>query len=270
MSSPNFFVERVFLGTFHPTPYTIMRILFAVACLSSSVVAFKHIPLTVQRSTPLVSSRKSKTFLAFGPDFLGLGVDAPQLPSTLLSFADQGNNLAGIFFQASLLPYLSFLYFLGFRGNRTPALGQFGFAFLLLFVAATIPSGIVAKTAFGDTLANVDWLHGSAEILLTVTNLLIVSGFRTASVSTSTPLDKVESFQRLVRFCSRLDSFALTSHFSRSRSLPADSKSWQLSVPSACLRCSAQSVQPSGSRTTPPSCLESETYLPPFLNLSRS
>ena len=189
-----------------------MRILFAVACLSSSVVAFKHIPLTVQRSTPLVSSRKSKTFLAFGPDFLGLAVDAPQLPSTLLSFADQGNNLAGIFFQASLLPYLSFLYFLGFRGNRTPALGQFGFAFLLLFVAATIPSGIVAKTAFGDTLANVDWLHGSAEILLTVTNLLIVSGFRTASVSTSTPLDKVESFQRLVRFCSRLDSFALTSH----------------------------------------------------------
>ena len=38
------------------------------------------------------------------------------------------------FFQASLLPYLLFLYFLGFEGNRTPKVAQFGFQFLLLFV----------------------------------------------------------------------------------------------------------------------------------------
>jgi hypothetical protein len=30
-----------------------------------------------------------------------------------------------------------------------------------------------AKTHYGTSLANVDWLHGSAESLLTVTNLLI-------------------------------------------------------------------------------------------------
>jgi len=109
-------------------------------------------------------------------------LDSLPLPSFVTSFADQGNNLAGIFFQASLLPYLSFIYFLNHKDNRTPPLGQFGFSFLLLFVLATIPSGIVSKLSYGDTLANVDWLHGSAEVLLTITNLLIVSGFRSSSV----------------------------------------------------------------------------------------
>merc|ERR1719215_611084 len=101
--------------------------------------------------------------------------------SELMSFSDQGQNLAGIFFQASLLPYLAFLYFLRFRGNRTPALGNFGWQFLLLFVLSTIPSGIITKGNYGESLADCDWLHGSAEALLTITNLLIVAGFRAAS-----------------------------------------------------------------------------------------
>jgi hypothetical protein len=104
-----------------------------------------------------------------------------QLPmestTTLLSFSDQGQNLAGTFFQLSLLPYLTFLYFLNFRANRCPDLGKFGFAYLLLFVLGTIPSGIVTKSVYGETLANVDWLHGGAEMLLTVTNVLIVSTY---------------------------------------------------------------------------------------------
>jgi Protein of unknown function (DUF3593) len=37
-----------------------------------------------------------------------------------------------------------------------------------------LPSaGIYAKTVYGTSLANVDWLHGSSESLLTVTNLLL-------------------------------------------------------------------------------------------------
>eukprot|EP00815_Leptocylindrus_aporus_P012136 CAMPEP_0116066936 /NCGR_PEP_ID=MMETSP0322-20121206/10701_1 /TAXON_ID=163516 /ORGANISM="Leptocylindrus danicus var. apora, Strain B651" /LENGTH=142 /DNA_ID=CAMNT_0003553629 /DNA_START=228 /DNA_END=652 /DNA_ORIENTATION=+ len=107
--------------------------------------------------------------------------------SELMSFSDQGQNLAGIFFQASLLPYLAFLYFLGFRGNRTPALGNFGWQFLLLFVLSTIPSGIVSKGNYGVSLADCDWLHGSAEALLTITNLLIVAGFRNASTKSEQP-----------------------------------------------------------------------------------
>jgi len=102
------------------------------------------------------------------------GVDG----GTLLAMADQGNNLAGKFFQFSLLPYLSFLYFLGQGANSTPKMGNFGFRYLLLFVIATIPTGIISKASFGVSLADADWLHGSAELLLTVTNLLIVYGFR--------------------------------------------------------------------------------------------
>lgn len=33
---------------------------------------------------------------------------------------------------------------------------------------------------YGTSLANVDWLHGSAESLLTLTNLFIVLGLRAA------------------------------------------------------------------------------------------
>lgn len=93
----------------------------------------------------------------------------------LLSFTDQGSNIAGTLFQASLLPYLGFIYFLSFRANRIPALGNYGFQFVLLFVLSTIPSGLVTKSVYSASLANTDWLHGAAESLLTMANILIVS-----------------------------------------------------------------------------------------------
>ena len=98
-----------------------------------------------------------------------------QLPSQLVAFTDQGKNLAGTFFQLSLLPYLLFLYFLQFRANRVNGLANFGFQFVLLFVLSTIPSGIVTKATYGQSLADTDWLHGGAESLLTAANVLIVS-----------------------------------------------------------------------------------------------
>eukprot|EP00802_Teleaulax_amphioxeia_P012127 Tamp_12165.p1 GENE.Tamp_12165~~Tamp_12165.p1 ORF type:complete len:444 (-),score=93.44 Tamp_12165:509-1693(-) len=115
------------------------------------------------------------------------GVAAGLDPAAIhLAFADQGSNLAGKFFQFSLFPYLGFLYFLkNGDKNRVPALSFFGFQFLLLFVIATIPTGIISKTVYGVSLADVDWLHGAAEALLTVTNLLIVKGFKDA-MSTGT------------------------------------------------------------------------------------
>ena len=42
----------------------------------------------------------------------------------------------------------------------------------------TIPAGIYAKKVYGLSLSNVDWLHGGAESFLSMTNLLIVLGFR--------------------------------------------------------------------------------------------
>ncbi|KAJ1455394.1 hypothetical protein M885DRAFT_617260 [Pelagophyceae sp. CCMP2097] len=100
--------------------------------------------------------------------------------TSLVAFADQGGNLAGKFFMGSLPPYLAFLYFLGYEKNQTPPLVKFGFAYLLLFVAATIPTGLISKANWGCSLADADWLHGGAESLLTVTNVLLLIGFRSA------------------------------------------------------------------------------------------
>ena len=41
-------------------------------------------------------------------------------------------------------------------------------------------STCAAKIRYGTSLANVDWLHGGAESLLTLTNLFIVLGLRKA------------------------------------------------------------------------------------------
>ena len=107
--------------------------------------------------------------------------------SLLLSFSDQGQNLAGIFFQASLLPYLLFVYFLSFRGNRIPSLANFGFQFVLIFVLSTIPSGIISRSVYGYSLADTDWLHGGAETLLTMANVLIVLGLKQAMTMENPP-----------------------------------------------------------------------------------
>ena len=69
-------------------------------------------------------------------------------------------------------------FFLSRPETKTPKTANFGFQFLLAFVFATIPAGIYAKLQYHDILANVDWLHGTAESLLTITNLFIVFGMR--------------------------------------------------------------------------------------------
>ncbi len=84
-------------------------------------------------------------------------------------------------FAMSLFPYLGFLWFMT-RTQETPRLALSGFYALLVFVAITIPAGIYAKVGLGQELANVDWLHGSAEAFLTLSNILVVLGFRQAVV----------------------------------------------------------------------------------------
>jgi len=79
-------------------------------------------------------------------------------------------------FAISLFPYLGFLWFMT-RSRQMPRLALIGFYFLLVFVAVTIPAGIYAQVHYGDQLANIDWLHGSAESFLTISNILVVLGF---------------------------------------------------------------------------------------------
>ena len=100
------------------------------------------------------------------------------LPSAALAFADQADNAAGPLFAGSLAPYLVFLYFVCQDVNGLDRTAKAGFASLLAFVAATVIASIVAKTQYGTTLANVDWLHASAESLLTLTNIADVVGLK--------------------------------------------------------------------------------------------
>ncbi|XP_058223915.1 uncharacterized protein LOC131333425 [Rhododendron vialii] len=88
-------------------------------------------------------------------------------------------SIASQLFAFSLFPYIGFLYFIT-KSKSAPKLTLFGFYFLLAFVGATIPAGIYAKVKYGTSLSNVDWLHGGAESLLTLTNLFIVMGLREA------------------------------------------------------------------------------------------
>ncbi|KAM7260222.1 hypothetical protein ACFE04_015963 [Oxalis oulophora] len=88
-------------------------------------------------------------------------------------------SIASQLFAVSLFPYIGFLYFIT-KSKTAPKLTLFGFYFLLAFVGATIPAGIYAKVHYGTSLSNVDWLHGGAESLLTLTNLFIVLGLRKA------------------------------------------------------------------------------------------
>lgn len=102
-------------------------------------------------------------------------------------------SIAPQLFAFSLFPYIGFLYFIT-KSKTAPNLTLFGFYFLLAFVGATIPAGIYAKVHYGTSLSNVDWLHGGAESLLTLTNLFIVLGLREAlRKSANSPQDQNKS-----------------------------------------------------------------------------
>ena len=153
---------------------TISKNLLLVAIMAQSVAAFvpaKPSMIQQQSNLRMMDPSLLDSLTTANPSMM---VDTVASSTNLLSFTDQGQNLAGIFFQASLLPYLLFLYFLSFKANRISDLGNFGFQFVLLFVMSTIPSGIISKSVYGISLANDDWLHGGAETLLTVANILIV------------------------------------------------------------------------------------------------
>ncbi|WP_287131286.1 DUF3593 domain-containing protein [Candidatus Cyanaurora vandensis] len=82
-------------------------------------------------------------------------------------------------FALSLFPYLGFLYFIT-RSGKMPRLALYGFYFTLVFVFVTIPVGLYCKVVLDQSLSNVDWLHGPAESLLTLANILVVLGFKQA------------------------------------------------------------------------------------------
>ncbi|XP_021757636.1 uncharacterized protein LOC110722669 isoform X1 [Chenopodium quinoa] len=118
--------------------------------------------------TTTIGMRRRKGGIVCG--FLPVDPWAPTIDS---------QSIASQLFAFSLFPYLGFLYFIT-KSKSAPKLTVFGFYFLLAFVGATIPAGIYAKIHYGTSLSNVDWLHGGAESLLTLSNLFVVLGLRRA------------------------------------------------------------------------------------------
>ncbi|CAM9397931.1 unnamed protein product [Scytosiphon promiscuus] len=157
----------------------------------SSLFDQRHLSPRAFTAAPAARSRRrespSKLRMIFDPGAAAVTLTAVAAAGggdvSAWSVSSITSDLAAELFQASLFPYLAFLWFLSRPETKTPKGGTFGFAFLLVFVVATIPAGIYAKTEYNEILANVDYLHGIAESFLTLTNLFIVSAFRKAVIS---------------------------------------------------------------------------------------
>tara|TARA_B100001029_G_C14950013_1_gene388220 strand:+ start:501 stop:836 length:336 start_codon:yes stop_codon:yes gene_type:complete len=79
-------------------------------------------------------------------------------------------------FAASIIPYSIFLFYL----YKIKSLNKFvktGFSLTVLFVLITIVASIFSLNYYDKTLVEVDFLHGSAEFFLTLSDFVILIGF---------------------------------------------------------------------------------------------
>ena len=79
-------------------------------------------------------------------------------------------------FAASIIPYSIFLFFL-FKIDSVNKLVKTGFSLTVLFVFITIVMSIFAQNYYDKSLVEVDFLHGSAELFLTLSDFIILLGF---------------------------------------------------------------------------------------------
>lgn len=96
--------------------------------------------LASRAAAPAMLHRQSLAGPSLGPAI------APRTAAPATMFFDQLDNLAGPLFASSLLPYLTFLYFIYYDGNRLAPSAKLGFATLLAFVAATVVSSVRCHT----------------------------------------------------------------------------------------------------------------------------
>ena len=79
-------------------------------------------------------------------------------------------------FAASIVPYAIFLFYL-YKINSLNKLVKIGFSLTVLFVFITIVVSIFTLNYYDKTLVEVDFLHGSAESFLTLSDFVILFGF---------------------------------------------------------------------------------------------
>ena len=79
-------------------------------------------------------------------------------------------------FAVSIIPYSVFLYYL-YKVKTINKLVKTGFSLTVLFVLITILMSIFSLVYYDKNLVEVDFLHGSAEIFLTLSDFIILIGF---------------------------------------------------------------------------------------------
>ena len=81
-----------------------------------------------------------------------------------------------VLFASSIFPYAIFLFYL-YKINSINKFVKVGFSLTVLFVFITIVVSIFALNYYDKTLVEVDFLHGSAEFFLTLSDFVIFLGF---------------------------------------------------------------------------------------------
>ncbi len=79
-------------------------------------------------------------------------------------------------FAASIVPYAIFLFYL-YKIKSVNIVVKTGFSLTVLFVFITIIVSIFTLNHYDKTLVEVDFLHGSAEFFLTLSDFVILFGF---------------------------------------------------------------------------------------------
>ena len=79
-------------------------------------------------------------------------------------------------FAASIIPYSIFLFYL-FKIKSVNKLVKTGFSLTVFFVFITIVLSIFALNYYDKSLVEIDYLHGSAEFFLTLSDFIILLGF---------------------------------------------------------------------------------------------
>ena len=91
-----------------------------------------------------------------------------------LEFLSKYDNTA--LFVVSIVPYSIFLYYL-YKIKSINKVIKIGFSLTLLFVFITIVISIFSQQYLNQTLVEVDILHGTAELFLTLSDFVILLGF---------------------------------------------------------------------------------------------
>ena len=81
-----------------------------------------------------------------------------------------------VLFAASIIPYSIFLFYL-YKIKSVNRLVKTGFSLTVFFVFITIVLSILSLIFYDKTLVDVDLLHGSAELFLTLSDFVILFGF---------------------------------------------------------------------------------------------